>query len=150
MEASRETNLLIDILKSNSLRVTSARLAVFAALVNQPPRSVHSIVQQVGASADRVSVYRTVKLFETLGILQRVTIGWKYRLELSDLFTSHHHHITCLGCAKIIPIHEHEKIEQLIDELAQKYEVHAEMHQLEIQGYCKTCRKQHIHPSIAS
>lgn len=90
---------------------------------------------------DRASLYRTVSLFERLGIVQRLYIGWKYKVELSDIFSHHHHHISCLGCGKIVAITEEAEIEQLISNIAAQHGFNAQGHQLEVRGYCATCQK---------
>lgn len=88
---------------------------------------------------DRASLYRTVSLFESLGLVQRIYIGWKYKIELSDAFTHHHHHISCLGCGKIVAVIKEEEIETLIDDLAKRHGFTDSNHQLEIRGYCSSC-----------
>lgn len=91
---------------------------------------------------DRASLYRTIGLFEKLGVVQRIYIGWKYKVELSDIFTHHHHHISCTHCGRIVAITEEDDIEQLISNLAAKHGFTAQQHQLEIRGLCKTCSTQ--------
>ena len=88
---------------------------------------------------DRASLYRTIKLFETLGIVNRVPDGWKYKLELSDLFSVHHHHLSCLKCGLIIDIDDDQALEAQISQLAGRYQFAPSRHQLEIQGYCQKC-----------
>jgi Fur family ferric uptake transcriptional regulator len=101
-------------------------------------------MQQVvtrSAGVDRASVYRTIALFERIGIVQRLQTGWKYRLELSDSFHEHHHHATCIECGCTISLHEDAKLEQFLAELAQKYHFKLSAHQLELQGLCQNCQK---------
>ena len=83
-----------------------------------------------------------MRIFEQTGIAQRVYIGWKYKVELTDIFTHHHHHISCLSCHKLIAISEDAEIEELIQGLAKKHQVAITGHQLEVQGYCKDCQRQ--------
>lgn len=120
--------------------LTTPRKEVFQVLGDGKPHSMHDIVAATESKLDRASAYRTIKLFEQLGIVQRVNIGWKYKLELTDLFGDHHHHISCLKCGKIVAIHEDEQIEHMIHAFSQKYGISAEQHQLEIQGYCTSCQ----------
>ncbi len=88
---------------------------------------------------DRASVYRTVALLERLGVVQRVNIGWKYKLELSDKFAEHHHHLTCTNCGRTIAMNETE-LESLITRLAASHRFTPRAHQIEIQGLCDRCR----------
>lgn len=89
---------------------------------------------------DRSSVYRTVGLFERLGVVQRLNSGWKYKLELSDKFTAHHHHLTCTNCGRTVPLSEQE-LERFIELLAHSHGFRATAHQIEIQGLCQVCQQ---------
>src|ERR1700759_5537066 len=93
-------------LKDHHQSLTAARVHVFEALQGHEPQTMHPIVEACRGGPDRASVYRAIALFERLGIVQRLQMGWKYKLELSDAFTHHHHHLTCLRCGRIIPLPE--------------------------------------------
>jgi Fur family ferric uptake transcriptional regulator len=134
------TALLHKILKDNSLRITDARSLVFDLLWGNEPQTMNQLEKRAQGAIDRASIYRAISLYEKLGLVQRIIVGWKYKLELSDVFTKHHHHISCLGCGRVIAIQEDKAIEKLIDSFANKYDITAERHQFEIQGYCKTCQ----------
>lgn len=125
------------LLKASGQSVTTARLKVFAVLAGQEPLGMHELVGKL-PDVDRASVYRTVTLFERLGIVQRLHTGWKYKLELTDKFAAHHHHLTCTRCGRAFPIREAE-LEQVIDNLAAAHHFTASAHQIEIQGVCSNC-----------
>ncbi|HEU4914797.1 MAG TPA: Fur family transcriptional regulator [Candidatus Saccharimonadales bacterium] len=125
------------ILKKHRQSVTQARLAVFEALLGQEPVRMHELVERVG-NIDRSSVYRAVELFEKLGIVQRLNTGWKYRVELTDIFTGHHHHLTCNDCGKTIALNEIH-LESVIDQLSKQHGFEPTAHQIEIQGICQVC-----------
>ncbi len=126
-------------LKARQLSVTSVRRKVFSALDKHEPRSMAELIAAL-PSIDRASIYRTVSLFEKLGIVRRVQIGWKYKLELSEEFNYHHHHISCTNCGNIFPIREDKNLEAIINSLAYEYGFKPTDHQLEIQGLCAKCR----------
>jgi Fur family ferric uptake transcriptional regulator len=125
------------LLRSSKQSVTKARLTVFAALLGQEPMSMRQLVERA-EGVDRASVYRAVELFERLGIVQRLNTGWKYKLELTDKFAEHHHHLTCVNCGRTIPMNEHE-LENLIAKLAASHSFTPQSHQIEIQGMCQRC-----------
>jgi len=135
---SSATDIFRDLLKEQGYNVTNARLAVFAALVGQEPMSMRSLVERTG-TIDRASVYRAIDLFEKLGIVQRLNTGWKYRLELTDKFTDHHHHLTCTRCGKTTALNEDE-LEAFIENIAHEHGFSPTSHQIEIQGLCSDCR----------
>lgn len=132
-------DLFYQLLKRGGYSSTKARRLVFGLLLNHEPQSMHDLYARAKNDIDRASLYRTIRLFEQLGIVQRIPVGWKYKLELTDIFTHHHHHITCLSCGSIIAIKEDNAVEQLIQKVAAANGVTAVSHQLEVQGYCKRC-----------
>lgn len=128
-------------LKAHGQSLTGPRQVVFAALQDQEPQTMQQLVAACAVRVNRASVYRTVALFERLGIVQRLQIGWKYKLELSDSFHHHHHHLTCSNCGRVIPLPEDTVLEALLRALADSQHFAMRDHQLEIQGLCKTCQK---------
>lgn len=127
------------ILRDNQQSVTGARLGVFRALLGQEPLSMNALVARVQGT-DRASVYRAVELFERLGIVQRLNTGWKYKLELTDKFAAHHHHLTCTHCGRTIAMNESE-LELIIEKLSAEHQFKPQSHQIEIQGLCEMCQK---------
>ena len=127
-----------DTLREAGYSVTSARRRVFKAMQNQGPLTMHEVIER-SKGVDRASVYRTIDLFEEVGIVERLQSGWKYRLELSDPFHEHHHHATCLNCGRSFDIPEDTRLEVRLYEVADLIDFQLERHQLELQGYCKDC-----------
>jgi Fur family ferric uptake transcriptional regulator len=125
-------------LRTNGFSLTAPRRAVFLALQGEEALGIHELAKRC-RTIDRASVYRCVALFEHLGIVQRLNIGWMYRLELTDAFTHHHHHLTCVRCGKIIPLPEDPALEQRLLTLARTQHFTPEDHQLEIRGLCAQC-----------
>lgn len=128
------------ILTDNSYRVTSARIKTFDLLLSDQPQSINQILTKATGNVDRVSVYRNVGLFERLGIVNRIYIGWKYKLELSDDFMDHHHHMVCLKCHKVIDIGDEKHIDRFIRSIAKKSGFMPRKHIFEIDGYCADCQ----------
>ncbi len=127
-------------LKSNGYSVTKPRQSLFDLLAGKEPMSMHDLCAAAAKDMDRASVYRTIEVFEKIGVVRRINIGWKYKIELSDAFAEHHHHLTCLNCKKVIPINENA-LENFIDNLASDQNFKPTEHQIEIQGFCSDCIK---------
>jgi Fur family transcriptional regulator, ferric uptake regulator len=130
------------LLKAQGYSLTAPRKTVFAALQHHEPQTMHDIVAACRGQIDRASVYRTIQMFEALGVVQRLQIGWKYKLELSDKFSSHHHHLSCTTCGRTIAIHEDPTLEKRMRLLAKSHDFLPQSHQLEIRGVCKTCQAE--------
>lgn len=127
-------------LKKAGYSSTKQRIQVFTALYGQEPLFMHEVIEKLAHSIDRASVYRTIDVFEKLGIVQRLSVGWKYKLELSDSFHEHHHHMTCKACGKLLPLDGDSHIEKDIADLARKHSFLITSHQLEITGLCAACQ----------
>jgi len=129
------------ILKSEGASLTKPRRAVFDLLFNQEPQTMQVLAQRAQDKVDRATVYRTIDLFERLGIARRLNIGWKYKIELSDVFSGHHHHLSCTNCGRIIDLPDTPMLETMIDTVAAKTGFAPRGHQLEIYGLCANCAK---------
>jgi Fur family ferric uptake transcriptional regulator len=141
MEEARRK--LETVLRADGYSLTRPRLAVLEYLLNREPVTLSTLSKALANSIDRASVYRTVALFQRLGIVQRINMGLKYKIELSDMFAEHHHHFTCLNCGKVIAMNE-RALENFVDRLAVHYDFAPTAHQIEIQGYCKDCKKAQV------
>lgn len=139
---SASLEILQKVLKDGDYSVTKPRKMVCDLLWKQEPQSMHELSERSRGLIDRASLYRTIGLFEKLGIVRRIYIGWKYRVELSDIFTHHHHHVSCLGCGKVVAITEDAEVERLIHEISERYGFTSPAHQLEVTGYCPDCTQK--------
>jgi Fur family ferric uptake transcriptional regulator len=126
------------VLRQNGVSVTKQRLLVFNLLRGREPLTIYELYDLANGQLDRASLYRTISVFEKLNVVKRVNIGWKYKIELSDNFAEHHHHLTCLKCDGVTAINEDE-LEAFIATLSSKYGFAPVEHQVEVQGYCKNC-----------
>ena len=128
------------ILKQKGLRLTGARLSLYEFLVKtNHPLSTNKLVSSLAQHEDRASVYRNIELFEKIGIITKVYTGWKYRIELSEQFRPHHHHLTCSNCGRIVPISLGEKMEKAIGNFGDKHGFKITGHQIELTGLCSSC-----------
>ena len=135
-----ENPTIAAVLKQHGHSVTQARQDVFNAMVDSGPLTMAQLTNKVRARIDRASVYRTVELFEKLGIINRLQIGWKYKLELSDVFTGHHHHAACMNCGKVVAFEENPDLEADIHKLADSLGFKLASHSLELRGLCADCQ----------
>jgi Fur family transcriptional regulator, ferric uptake regulator len=127
------------LLKKNGASLTAPRKVIFDLLQNQEPQSMQVLVKRAESRVDRATVYRTIELFERLGIVHRLNIGWKYKIELSDVFLDHHHHFHCTNCGRTFTLKANNMLETMIDSFAAKSGYSPRGHQLEIYGLCNSC-----------
>jgi Fur family transcriptional regulator, ferric uptake regulator len=127
------------LLKANDCFITKPRYRLFVILQKFPALTLHELIAKL-PQHDQVTVYRNIDLFEKLGIISRIRLGWNTKIELSDMFQRHHHHFTCLKCLKITNLPEDKIVEKRIDRLGIDTGLKITDHQLEIRGLCRICQ----------
>lgn len=124
--------------REHQLRLTNARKQVFYTLQHaDKPLSIRQIITSCSA-ADRTSVYRTLELFVSLGIVLGIPTGWKTRYELAEPFRPHHHHLQCAWCGEVIAI-ELPELEDQIRKFARQHHYTLSSHHIELHGVCAHC-----------
>lgn len=128
------------VLLRHNYKSTFVRQSVYARLMEiTVPITNISLVNSIN-TIDKVSVYRTIKLFEEIGIVHRVWTGFRSKIELSDNFSPHHHHFSCQTCGTIISF-KHQSIETAVHEVESKLGVVINSHVVELNGMCEKCIK---------
>jgi Fe2+ or Zn2+ uptake regulation protein len=135
-----ETKQLKKLLRKNKHYVTKARLRLFWLLQKNPALSTPEIINLLPRH-DRATVYRNIEVFEQLGVVARLRLGWNSKIELSDMFIHHHHHFTCVECQKITSLPDNPVIEKEIAKLGRGGGLKLTDHQLEVRGICAACQR---------
>jgi len=135
----RELKTFKELLKQHGSFATKTRVELFKYLQSSPAVSMQKLIADL-PSQDQATIYRNVKLFEKLGIVNRLQLGWNSKLELSSQFHDHHHHMSCIKCGKVIAWEEDPAIELRIQTVAMKLGFMPQDHQLEIRGLCQQCQ----------
>ena len=134
-----EKRLFRKTLKQSGYSITRQRLSLFETLQGHNSLAVWQLVTRL-PDQDQATVYRNIKVFEELGIINRLQLGWHSKLELSDIFHHHHHHLTCLKCGKVIILKDNPILETEITRLSARRGFTPTDHQLEIRGLCSQCQ----------
>lgn len=132
--------LFIKLLKENGFSVTTPRLLVFEMLYTYGLQTIGQLIKRC-ASSDRASIYRSVQLLENLGAVNRIPQGFKYKLELSEIFLPHHHHIVCTQCGRHTDV-EQTKLEDLLMQIADHEGYRLISHKVELSGLCPACTEE--------
>lgn len=125
-------------LKSHRLSITTPRLEVFDALYTYGLQTVNQLLSRCPLS-DRASIYRSITLLERLGAVNRIPQGFKYKLELSEVFLPHHHHIICVRCGRHSDV-EQKRLEDVLISIADSEGYTLASHKVELQGLCPKCQ----------
>lgn len=125
-------------LSRHGSKMTRSRAQVYEALLSADnPLSAVQLIGQL-EDMDKVTVYRTIALFERIGIIHRTWNGFKSSIELSEEYSPHHHHFTCTTCAKVLSFRS-ERIERSLHELESELSVTISRHVVELGGVCSRC-----------
>jgi len=140
-----EVERIKDRLREEGHFITEPREIIIEYLTsNAEAATADEIVEDLhdqGNDIDRSSIYRTINLFSDLNIVDNVLFrdGVK-RVELSSEYGgSHHHHLICEDCGRVIEFEECG-IENLQRIAEIKHEFDVENHHMEFYGRCSNCR----------
>lgn len=136
-----QTERFKQILRDNGISITAARLALFDTLLNHQQPLKNGEVAALTPSVNRASVYRTLELFDHLGITTTLVRGWTPFVELAEPFKPHHHHLLCDQCGIAIEVTS-DKIESIIHEITKSQSFTPTSHHFEINGVCQGCREK--------
>lgn len=139
---STQKDLLIKKLRARNYSLTAPRLLIFEILHGSEPITMKELINKTNNTVDRATVYRVVETLESIGAIHRLNVGWKYKLELSEDFHGHHHHLICTSCGDIIHSRENIGLENAINESIKNTGFIMQDHNLEITGTCQSC--QHL------
>jgi len=106
----------------------------------------HLTAEQIAAKVKKehnidvgiATVYRTMKFFEDLNIIESLDVGdsvKRYELSLS----LHHDHLVCTSCNKIIEFTD-ELIEEQQIKVAKEHNFNLKDHVMTIYGLCENCQ----------
>lgn len=95
-------------------------------------------VQAREPGVGRASVYRTLDLLTTLGLVQASTLGGTTTTYILTP-AGHHHHIVCLNCRETVEFEEC-LVGEFEQQVADRAGFQVEGHLLEIYGVCAECR----------
>ena len=141
-----EINDIKKIFENNNQKFTKQREIIFNVLKERSPKHVtpeelFSIVHEEYKQIGIATIYRTLNIFEELGIVNKQEFTDNaYTYELIDSKSNIHDHIICTKCGKII---EDECIDssELSDFLKKMYDFDLNYYSLRIYGTCSECQK---------
>ncbi|HBC89798.1 MAG TPA: ferric uptake regulation protein [Lentisphaeria bacterium] len=132
-------------------RVTVAREAILDVLARTDKHmsaediymKLHPIYPNIGLT----TVYRTLDVLSNLALIFKLEIGdgrARYELAESPKKPSHHHHLVCTGCKKVVDysdfIDQEVKLLQETEKgLSEKYNFKITNHLIQFYGLCSEC-----------
>ncbi len=129
-------------IKIAGYKLTPARLAVVEVLESSPDHLSHNQIlekgQKIYPKLSRATVYRTMELLVELKLMRPLYLNDPTQRFVSA--SGGHHHLVCTNCDMTFEF-DHCTVEQLAQELAEKFKFQIRNHLLEFQGLCEQCRQ---------
>lgn len=128
------TPSIIDRLEAQGMRMTGPRRVIAQVLEDAQDHpdveTIHARAAAIDASISVATVYRTVKLFEEAGLLERLEFG-DGRARYEDAEREHHDHLIDLQTGEVIEFVDPE-IEALQEKIAERLGYELRGHRLEL------------------
>jgi Fur family ferric uptake transcriptional regulator len=135
-----------DYLARNGLKSTIQRDLIVEEFIrskgHKSAEELYSSLRAEHSSIGLATVYRTLKILTLAGLAKerRFNDGF-IRYELAGPERSHHDHLVCVSCGKVVEF-ENDAIEDLQRKVAASKGFRMLDHKLEIYGYCEACQSK--------
>jgi len=132
------------VLQAQGYRLTPQRMLVIEALHSAESHiSAEEIYEQLHSRypySNISTIYRTLELLKKLNLVTETDFG-EGRVRYHVAEKSHHHHLVCRTCGKVIDLDE-SVLSFLQGALLRDYGFNADLRHLAISGECSDCRKK--------
>ena len=134
--------LFRNLFKEKKLSLSHPRLLIYQELSDVlSPLSPLEIYQNLLKKKKKIgltSIYRSLDLFEALGIVFKITNGAAVKYKLCEL-EDHHHHIVCKACGNVVELNFCD-ISDWSKKVTESTGYQVTDHQLNFFGFCKKCK----------
>ena len=134
---------LAAILRQHGYKLTPQRRRLLSVIAlsheHLTPAALYERVQQECPDIGLVTVYRTLEILGSLGLICEVHAGANRRSYLMRRPSGHHHHLICSECGAVTDFTDCD-LGELEQRLSQETGFKIESHSLELMGQCQKCR----------
>ncbi len=132
-------------LASENLKLTPQRAAIldtiFAASGHFDADDLFFALRKSGKRISKATVYRTLELLTGAGLIRQVDFGRGHRAFELIFGRSHHDHLICTSCGKVVEFDD-PTVQELQARVCSRFTFRPESHSLRILGQCASCRKR--------
>lgn len=142
---------VLAVLRRQGYKLTPQRRAVIRVVVSSPdhltPIAIYHKLHQEHPDTGLVTVYRTLKILDRLGLICELHAGNGGR-SYTVTTPEHHHHLICSNCRAVVAF-ARCGLEEMQQSLADETGFRIDDHLLEFAGLCPACQKEgkHIYPA---
>src|SRR6478609_364913 len=148
---TEEKEILVDHLQRAGLRRTSQRDLILETFLRTEDHltseDLYQLIKRSDPTVGHTTVYRTLKLLTEAGLAREVRFGDNKTYYEHHFNHQHHDHMICTECGKVIEFFSAD-IEDLQDQMADKFGFRPTHHSLRMWGVCQEC--QHAESGLAS
>jgi Fur family ferric uptake transcriptional regulator len=139
--------LFKDLFREKKLRLSHPRVLIYRELSDaQNPLSPQQLYQAILKKKKRIgltSIYRSLDLFESLGIVFKIINESNVRYKLCEM-EDHHHHIVCKACGSVVEF-DFCDISDWSKKVTEFTGYEVTDHQLNFYGFCQACQRKMRH-----
>ena len=140
---SNEHEVLEEYIARHHLKSTNQRRVVLDAFLKTEDHisaeDLYKLVSEQDPKIGLATVYRTLALFTQSGLATELDFGDGQKRYEHKYMHSHHDHMICTECGKIIEFN-HPMIEKLQEEIVAKHDFKMTSHKLDLYGICGQCK----------
>ena len=134
--------LFKSLFKDKKLRRSHPRLLVYQELSDAKtplsPQELYQGLRKKGKKIGLTSIYRSLDLFESLGMVFKIINGSSVKYKLCEI-EDHHHHIICKACGNVVELNFCD-ISDWSKKVTESTGYQVIDHQLNFYGFCKACK----------
>jgi Fur family transcriptional regulator, ferric uptake regulator len=134
--------LFINFFKDKKLRLSHPRLLIYQELSDTKtplsPQELYQILLKKQKRIGLTSIYRSLDLFESLGMVFKIINGSSVKYKLCEI-EDHHHHIICKACGNVVELNFCD-ISDWSKKVTESTGYQVIDHQLNFYGFCKACK----------
>lgn len=144
MATRQRIDLFRDLLVNNNHRFTNQREKILKVFLKYKDKHFNAeqlldILKKEEKNIGLATVYRNLELFNRLGILKQIDFNDAFRYYELNLLDTHHHHLICVNCDKIIEFND-QVLEDFEKKLESEYSFKIKDHIIKFYGVCKDCK----------
>jgi len=130
------------VMRDRGFRVTPQRQLILDAICESAghttPDKIYERVKAKAPAINRATVYRTLDFLSELRLIVAIRMGGQTYYEIAG--ETPHHHLICRNCGGMMQL-DNALIDQLIEEVDEKYHFTIDMDHVGLFGLCEPCRR---------
>jgi Fur family transcriptional regulator, ferric uptake regulator len=134
--------LFRNLFREKKLSLSHPRLLIYQELSNAlsplGPLEIYRTLLKKRKKIGLTSIYRSLDLFESLGMVFKIVHGSSVRYKLCEL-ENHHHHIVCKACGNVVEL-DFCDISDWSKKVTESTGYQVVDHELNFYGFCKSCK----------